>query len=96
MARGSLSLRRAEAIRAALVAEGIDTASISASGYGATRPLVPTDTAEPQNRRVELILRGGYSREMAACRLWVRDHCITPTHLAHAGAEACNAALTAS
>ena len=55
----ALSLRRAEAIRAALVAAGLPTALIEISHHGANNPLVPTPpgVAEPRNRRVEITIR---------------------------------------
>ncbi|GBQ90664.1 outer membrane protein [Gluconacetobacter johannae DSM 13595] len=54
-----LSLRRAESVKAELIHDGVPAAAIDIHGYGETRPLVPTgpNTREPQNRRVEIILR---------------------------------------
>ena len=54
-----LSIRRANAVAAELVRLGIPRGSITAQGFGETNLLVPTpdNTREPQNRRVEIILR---------------------------------------
>jgi OmpA-OmpF porin, OOP family len=54
-----LSQRRADAVAAELVARGISRSEISVSAYGESRPLVPTadGVREPQNRRVEIVLR---------------------------------------
>lgn len=50
-----LSLRRAEAVKNALIAHGLPAGSIEARGRGETQPLVmtPDGVKEPQNRRVE-------------------------------------------
>jgi outer membrane protein OmpA-like peptidoglycan-associated protein len=55
----ALSIRRAEAVAAQLVRDGVPRNAIAISGYGFTRPLVPTgpNVREPQNRRVEIVLR---------------------------------------
>ncbi|HYZ61908.1 MAG TPA: OmpA family protein [Acetobacteraceae bacterium] len=54
-----LSLRRAQAVAAELVRLGVAREAITIQGFGETRPLVPTPDGvrEPQNRRVEIILR---------------------------------------
>ncbi|HEY0419115.1 MAG TPA: OmpA family protein [Acetobacteraceae bacterium] len=54
-----LSQRRADAVAAELVARGISRSEIGVSAYGESRPLVPTadGVREPQNRRVEIVLR---------------------------------------
>ncbi len=54
-----LSLRRARAVAAELVRRGVPQAEIAVQGFGDTRPLVPTQAGvrEPQNRRVEIVLR---------------------------------------
>ena len=54
-----LSQRRADAVAAELVARGVSRSEISVSAYGESRPLVPTadGVREPQNRRVEIVLR---------------------------------------
>jgi outer membrane protein OmpA-like peptidoglycan-associated protein len=54
-----LSQRRADAVAAELVARGIARDEIAVSAYGESRPLVPTadGVREPQNRRVEIVLR---------------------------------------
>jgi outer membrane protein OmpA-like peptidoglycan-associated protein len=55
----ALSLKRAEAVRQALVASGIAAVRIEAAGRGEREPLVPTEdeVAEPRNRRVEISVR---------------------------------------
>ncbi|WP_373290360.1 OmpA family protein [Neoroseomonas lacus] len=54
-----LSVRRANAVAAELVRLGVPRQEIVAQGFGETNLLVPTpdNTREPQNRRVEIILR---------------------------------------
>lgn len=54
-----LSARRAQAVAAELVKDGVPRESISVQGLGATNLLVPTakGVREAQNRRVEIILR---------------------------------------
>jgi outer membrane protein OmpA-like peptidoglycan-associated protein len=54
-----LSERRAEAVRAQLIRNGMTTGQISTSGRGETQPLVPTadGVREPQNRRAEIVLQ---------------------------------------
>jgi outer membrane protein OmpA-like peptidoglycan-associated protein len=57
-----LSQRRAEAVREALIARGVDGARLTARGYGETAPLVPSAQSEPeheQNRRVQFVLVSG-------------------------------------
>ena len=54
-----LSVRRAQAVADELVRDGVPRAAIGTQGFGETNPLVPTAAGvrEPQNRRVEIILR---------------------------------------
>jgi OOP family OmpA-OmpF porin len=54
-----LSVRRAEAVAAELVKDGVPRNVISIQGFGETHLLVPTgpNVREPQNRRVEIIIR---------------------------------------
>jgi len=54
-----LSVRRARAVAAELVRRGVPQGEIAVQGFGDTRPLVQTAAGvrEPQNRRVEIILR---------------------------------------
>lgn len=53
----ALSGRRAEAVRAWLMAQGVDGARLEARGLGDTRPRAPNDSPEGRqtNRRVELV-----------------------------------------
>ncbi len=54
-----LSVRRAQNVAAELVRLGVPRAAITTQGFGFSRPLVATGPGvrEPQNRRVEIILR---------------------------------------
>ena len=54
-----LSIRRANNVAAELVRDGVPRNAIDIHGFGETHPLVPTapGVREPQNRRVEIILR---------------------------------------
>jgi len=55
----ALSLARAQSVSAELVRLGVPAASIAVSAFGDTKPLVPTAAGvrEPQNRRVEIVLK---------------------------------------
>jgi outer membrane protein OmpA-like peptidoglycan-associated protein len=55
----ALSLRRANAVKDALVRDGVPPMAISVIGKGETQPLVQTadGVREPQNRRVEIVLQ---------------------------------------
>ena len=54
-----LSMKRAEAVAAELVKAGVARSAISISAFGSTKPLVATgpQVREPQNRRVEIVLK---------------------------------------
>ncbi|QDH15645.1 OmpA family protein [Oecophyllibacter saccharovorans] len=54
-----LSLRRANSVKAELIRDGVPASAIDIHGYGESHPLVATgpNSREPQNRRVEIILR---------------------------------------
>jgi OmpA-OmpF porin, OOP family len=54
-----LSLRRARSVQAELVRNGVPQNAITIQGFGETHLLVPTGPGvrEPQNRRVEIIIR---------------------------------------
>ena len=54
-----LSVRRAQAVAAELVKDGVPKSAITIQGFGETHPLVPTGAGvrEPQNRRVEIIIK---------------------------------------
>ena len=53
-----LSSERAEVVRDALVAKGIEASRLTAKGYGDTKPLYPNDSEEHRamNRRTEMII----------------------------------------
>ena len=55
----ALGLRRAETVRAALIARGVPAGDVEAVSRGKRAPAVPTadGVAEPRNRRVEIIVR---------------------------------------
>jgi len=54
-----LSVRRAQTVQTELVRDGVPAGEISIHGYGESNPLVPTakGVREPQNRRVEIVLK---------------------------------------
>ena len=54
----ALSMRRANAVKDALVRQGIPAASMQVVARGESEPLVPTadGVREPQNRRVEIVI----------------------------------------
>ena len=54
-----LSIRRAKAVQAELIRDGVPANAIAIQGFGETHLLVPTGDGvrEPQNRRVEIIIR---------------------------------------
>lgn len=54
-----LSIRRAQSVAAELVRDGVPKGAISIQGFGETHLLVPTGPGvrEPQNRRVEIIIK---------------------------------------
>ena len=56
----SLSQRRADAVRDALVKDGVDTSTLTTKGYGDTKPIASNDTPEGrlQNRRTEFTVAG--------------------------------------
>ena len=53
-----LSAERAEAVRKALVGNGINENRLTAKGYGASKPLAPNDSEENRalNRRTEMVI----------------------------------------
>ena len=55
----ALSVRRAQAVAAELVKDGVPKEAIVITGFGESNPLVPTaaNVREAQNRRVEIIIR---------------------------------------
>ena len=54
-----LSVRRAQSVQSELLRDGVSRGAISIHGYGESSPLVQTakGVREPQNRRVEIILK---------------------------------------
>jgi outer membrane protein OmpA-like peptidoglycan-associated protein len=67
----ALALRRAQAVRDVLVADGLDASRASVRGLGTTRPVGSNATAvgREQNRRVEIVISGEAIGDMP---LW--DH----------------------
>jgi outer membrane protein OmpA-like peptidoglycan-associated protein len=55
-----LSERRADSVRDFLISQGVAGSSVTAQGFGKTRPVASNDTAEgrQKNRRVELVVNG--------------------------------------
>ena len=55
----ALSLRRAQSVRDALIAEGVPSDVIEIAYHGANNPLIPTPRGVPElrNRRVEVTIR---------------------------------------
>jgi outer membrane protein OmpA-like peptidoglycan-associated protein len=55
----ALGLRRAETVRSALIALGVNASDVQAISRGKRAPAVPTPdgVAEPRNRRVEIVVR---------------------------------------
>ena len=70
-ANRTLSERRAEAVRAALVTRHVDASRITSSGFGASRPREANATLEgrARNRRVEVVRDVRERRAMTARRL---------------------------
>lgn len=56
----TLSENRAGAVRAFLIAQGVDPSGVSAVGYGESNPVASNDTPQgrQQNRRVEILISG--------------------------------------
>jgi phospholipid transport system substrate-binding protein len=68
----ALSIRRADAVKRALVQKGVPAAAIETAGRGQTNLLVPTadGVREPQNRRVELAgLNGQAGTDIVTARV---------------------------
>jgi outer membrane protein OmpA-like peptidoglycan-associated protein len=63
-----LSTRRAESVRQALVANGIEDSRVSARGMGAANPIASNNThaGRQQNRRVEVVISGAPGTTPAA------------------------------
>ncbi|MDP8988550.1 MAG: OmpA family protein [Acidobacteriota bacterium] len=55
-----LSENRANAVRGYLVSQGLDSGSVTAQGFGKTRPVADNSNAagRQQNRRVEMVVAG--------------------------------------
>jgi OOP family OmpA-OmpF porin len=54
-----LSIRRAQAVAAELVKDGVPKGALAIKGFGETHLMVPTgpNVREPQNRRVEIVIQ---------------------------------------
>jgi hypothetical protein len=68
----TLSVRRANAVKDALVREGVPAAAVTTAGRGESQPLVQTadGVREPQNRRVEISVGSSATagNDLAYCR----------------------------
>lgn len=55
-----LSQRRADAVRGALIRDGVEPSRLIAKGYGETQPIAPNDTPDGrrQNRRTTFSVVG--------------------------------------
>ncbi|HEV2687316.1 MAG TPA: OmpA family protein [Bryobacteraceae bacterium] len=74
-----VSQRRAQAVRDALVAAGVNLASIRAAGLGRERPLASnaTTSGREENRRVEIVVSGPSIGQMP---LWDRGYPLSSRH----------------
>jgi flagellar motor protein MotB len=74
-----MSSRRAEAVRRALIEQGLPEGSVTAHGLGDTRLFGPNSTAEGReaNRRVEIVISGDPIGDLP---LWEHMHAVTPEH----------------
>jgi len=74
----AVSERRAQEVRATLVANGLRSSSVQALGYGGSRPIVSNASAggREQNRRVEIVISGPSVGGMA---LWDRTYPLNAT-----------------
>jgi outer membrane protein OmpA-like peptidoglycan-associated protein len=71
------STTRAQVVRETLVRDGLAPASVSAIGYGNTRPIAlnSTTNGKEQNRRVEIVIAGPSIGQMP---LWDRTYSLQP------------------
>jgi flagellar motor protein MotB len=69
----ALSQERAQAVRAALVAQGARPGAVAAIGFGDSRPIASNTTAagREQNRRVEVVVIGD---SIGSTALWDRPY----------------------
>jgi outer membrane protein OmpA-like peptidoglycan-associated protein len=69
-ANQQLSERRANAVRDAVLARGVDAARVEAVGYGETRPIADNSTpsGRQKNRRIELVLSDDASIDNGVAR----------------------------
>jgi outer membrane protein OmpA-like peptidoglycan-associated protein len=72
-----LSFERANAVRAALVRQGLSQNGVMARGFGKERPIASnaTPTGREQNRRVEILISGEPLGSMAG---WERSYTVGP------------------
>ena len=72
-----ISYDRANAVRTALFGQGVPRDSVSARGWGRSRPVASNATAagREQNRRVEIVVSGPALGGMAG---WERSYSVTP------------------
>ena len=72
-----LATARAEATRDVLIRNGLPAGSVTARGYGNSRPLGPNSSAQAReaNRRVEIVISGGPIGNVA---VWDRSYSLVP------------------
>lgn len=75
----ALSSQRAEAVRRALIGQGIPAASVTARGLGDTHPFGPNSSAAGReaNRRVEIVISGNPIGDMP---FWDHSYTLAPGH----------------
>lgn len=97
-----LGRRRAETAKSYIVSLGVPRDHVVTRSYEATRPLVPSDGGEAQNRNVQwqIVARNDEAERLQTvrrreCRIFLEEHCFAPTRLLQASASVCKAVLAA-
>jgi outer membrane protein OmpA-like peptidoglycan-associated protein len=75
----TITQRRAQEVRAALVLNGLAPEAVEAAGLGGTHPIMSNATAggREQNRRVEIVIS---SPSIGTMALWDRTYSLTSRH----------------
>ena len=75
-AGASLAVKRADQVRNALIRSGLASTTVSARGWGASRPLGPNSSPgeRDRNRRIESVIAGAPIGELAS---WERTYSLT-------------------